>query len=363
MSLAYPFSANPKPRQGFGAVPSVLTSQPPPPMGGLGLLGRAMSPPQFTLLSGLASFGAAPAPATAPTWIYVTQRFQAFLGNLDLTPLQLADGVTKIRGVVSCLNTAYYGHNSDTANAFVIGSWAKGTRIRPPRDIDLYFLLPPAVYNRFQAYASNVNKQTALLQEVKSKLLGSNPLSRIKGDGPVVLADFASFSVEVVPAFALTEDRAYWVCDTKNGGSYKKTMPLHEVDEIEAADIRYDANVRRLIRMLKCWQAWCMVPIKSFNLELLAIEFVDQWAHKHQGYFYYDWMCRDFFGWIITKANTHLWAPGTFDMLWLGDGWKSQAESAYRRAVKACDFERANDMMNAGDEWQKIFGLDIPKWL
>ena len=198
---------------------------------------------------------------------------------------------------------------------------------------------------------------------MKSKLLESNPLSRIKGDGPVVLADFASYSVEVVPAFALTENSAYWVCDTKNGGWYKKTMPLHEVDAIEAADARNNSNVRRLIQMLKAWQAWCRVPIKSFYLELLAIEFLDQWANKHQSYFYYDWMCRDFFNWIITKANTPLWAPGTYDMLWLGDGWKTKAESAYARAVKACDFERSNDMMNAGDEWQKIFGLDIPKYV
>ena len=90
-------------------------------------------------------------------WIYVTRRFQALLGNLDLTPLQVTDGLTKIRGVVSCLNTAYYGHSSDTANALLIGSWAKGTRIRPPRDIDMYFLLPAAVYHRFQAYGALVD--------------------------------------------------------------------------------------------------------------------------------------------------------------------------------------------------------------
>ncbi|WP_457391315.1 SMODS domain-containing nucleotidyltransferase [Roseateles sp. P5_E1] len=312
---------------------------------------------------GLGLFSAAQAPEP-PKWIHVTKRFSTFLGNLELTASQEVDGWTKIYGVVSCLNSAYYGSNSQTDHAFLIGSWAKGTQVRPPRDVDLYFLLPVDVYHRFEKYAAGVNKQSALLQEVKAKLLASYPTSNIKGDGPVVLAGFTSYSVEVVPAFLYSdEERSYYVCDTKNGGSYMKTMPLHEVDAITAADGRTAGNARRLIRMLKAWQAWCSVPIKSFYLELLAIEFLDQCEWRGKGYFYYDWISRDFFKWVITKANTHLWAPGTYQMLWLGEAWKSRAESAYARAAKACEFERSNDMANAGDEWQKIYGNDIPKWV
>ena len=315
-------------------------------------------------MSGLASLAVAPAPATAPMWIYVTERFKTFQDNLALTANQLEDGNTKCKGVVSCLNAAYWGHNSETLNAFLIGSWAKDTRIRPPRDVDVYFVLPFTVYQRFEAYGSNVNKQSALLQEVKSKLLATYPSSSIKGDGPVVLAGFSSYNVEIVPAFLYdANDRSYYVSDTKNGGSYKTTKPLHEVDAIQAADARNNHNVRRLVRMLKCWQSWCSVPIKSFYLELLAIDFLDQWTYKDQSYFFYDWMCRDFFAWLIAKANSFVIAPGTYEILWLGDGWKSKTESAYARAVKACDFERGNDTLNAGDEWQKIFGFDIPKYL
>lgn len=320
--------------------------------------GSSLSPATTLLTSASASTD------EMPKWVYVTSRFKTFLNNLELTALQDADGWTKVRGVVSCLNLAYYGNNSPTDNAFLIGSWAKGTRVRPPRDVDLYFVLPREVYVRFEGYAAGTNKQSALLQEVKSKLLASNPTSDIKGDGPVVLASFTSYSVEVVPAFLYSaEERSYYVCDTKNGGSYKKTMPLHEVDLISAADARNSSNVRRLVRMLKAWQAWCSVPIKSFYLELLAIEFLNQWNHRNEGYFYYDWMSRDFFNWMVSRANAWLVAPGTLEVLSLGDAWKSRAESAHAHAVKACDFERENEMANAGDEWQKIFGTNIPKWL
>jgi len=44
---------------------------------------------------------------------------------------------------------------------------------RPPRDIDLFFTLPAAVYDRVQNLAGN--KQSALLQEVKGVLSVTYP--------------------------------------------------------------------------------------------------------------------------------------------------------------------------------------------
>lgn len=332
---------------------------------GLGLAANLLGSAQSSILNAgtLGNGAAAETAAEALKWIYVTERFAAFQGNLALTSVQVSDGVTKYKGVVSCLNAAYWGSISETANSFLIGSWAKDTRIRPPRDVDLYFVLPKAVYERFQN-SGYVNKQSALLQEVKGKLLASYPTSSIRGDGPVVLAGFTSYNVEIVPAFLYdADDRSYYVCDTKNGGSYKTTKPLHEAEAIETADKRNNVNVRRLVRMLKCWQAWCSVPIKSFYLELLAINFLDQWAYREQSYFFYDWMCRDFFSWMNTKADSFVMAPGTYEIMWIGNAWKSRAESAHLRASKACDFERENKEGDAGDEWQKIFGTDIPKWI
>jgi hypothetical protein len=340
-----------------GLAAALLGGAPAPRRGGLGLLNSAMNIPMAssTLLGGLA----AGAPAWSPTWPFVTKRFTTFIDNLALTDAQVADGVTKFKGVVKTLNQAYWNSDSETDHAFYIGSWAKQTRIRPPRDVDLYFVLPNEVYWRFEKYSGN--KQSALLQEVKAKLLASYPLSDIKGDGPVVLAGFWTFNVEIVPAFALAEERTYMVPITRDGGKYKTTKPLHEVDAIEWADQRNNNNVRRLVRMLKCWQAYCTVPLKSFYLELLATDFLDQWAYKDKSYFYYDWMCRDFFAWLITKANSFVMAPGTYEIMWIGDAWKSKAESAHGRAVKACDHEYYSREGDAGDEWQKIFGTDIPK--
>lgn len=102
-------------------------------------LGMGAPMPLGTGLMSQAQLAASAAPT--PTWPFVTKRFIDFLHNIKLTEAQIKDGETKFKGVVSCLNQAYYGTNSETDHAFYIGSWAKKTRVRPPRDVDLYFLL------------------------------------------------------------------------------------------------------------------------------------------------------------------------------------------------------------------------------
>src|SRR5580692_5624861 len=83
-----------------------------------------------------------PPPPPVPRWLFVRQRFRQFLANLDLTAGQAGDGVTKHTGVVATLNRAYRNVSEGSTHRVLIGSWAKETRVRPPRDIDLLFILP-----------------------------------------------------------------------------------------------------------------------------------------------------------------------------------------------------------------------------
>lgn len=72
-------------------------------------------------------------------------------------------------------------------------------------------------------------------------------------------------------------------------------------------------------------------------------------------------MARDFLDFFVKKSGAYLFAPGTNELMNVGTGWKSKAESALGRAIKACEHEAANLPYSAGEEWQKIFGTDIPK--
>ena len=160
--------------------------------------------------------------ALAPSsWIAVRKRFDLFHRNLSLTALQQQDAKTKRAGVVGCLNRHYYGTSSTIDSSFVIGSWAKGTAIRPSRDIDLYFLPPISVYRRFQDCIWN--RQSALLQELKNVISETYPDTDMRGDGQVVVVHFETCNVEVAPAFPLSNGR-YLICNTHDGGSYKETV-------------------------------------------------------------------------------------------------------------------------------------------
>jgi hypothetical protein len=113
--------------------------------------------------------------------------------------------------------------------------------------------------------------------------------------------------------------------------------------------------------MMKAWQEYCSVPIKSFQLELVAAEFLAQCPWRMYDSFWFDWISRDFFSYLYWKVNKWIDVPGSGESIYLGDDWQSRADSAYSRAVKACDYERDNYVMLAGEEWQKIFGQQIPR--
>jgi len=314
--------------------------------------------PLDRLLLGMEIPAAEPSlPASSPRWIAVRPRFTQFHQNLRVTEAQFKDADTKYSGVARSLSRAYYG-DSSVEHSFAIGSWAKQTATRPPRDVDLYFVLPVSVHERFQG--NQWNRQSALLQEVRGVLSDTYPNTELNGDRQVVVVRFDSLNVEVVPAFPL-QGGGYLICDTNNGGSYKRTDPHAEVSHIDAIDRTSNGNLRALICMAKAWQAECNVPIKSFQIDLVAANFIQQSPRRLDDYFWYDWLLRDFFAFLHGQSNRFVMVPGTLEAIPLGDAWKSRAESAYGRAAKACDYEDWNCVTLAGEEWQKIFGSAIPR--
>jgi hypothetical protein len=287
----------------------------------------------------------------------VAGRFNGLLTNLNLTTAQSEYGQTKHAGVSSCLNVHYYGVTSGYSNSMLAGSWGKSTAIRPPRDIDIIFVLPASVYERFKSRTGNIQSQ--ILQEVKGILSNTYTMTTMRGDGQVVVIPFATFPVELVPAFLLTS-KQYLICDTNDGGKFKTVDPDAEIEKIKKADADTNGNTRNLIRMLKCWQGYCNVPMKSFCLELLAVDFLSTWQYRQNTATYYDWMTRDFMQYLLGKKWSYVFVPGTSESIALGSEWESKAQSAYDRAVKACNYEASDDDVLAGLEWQKIFGTDIP---
>lgn len=291
-------------------------------------------------------------------WAGVTARFRTFHQNLCLTDDQIAEGTTHHQGVLRSLNSQYYNSSSDSANSFLIGSWGRHTNTRPPRDIDFYFVLPDSVRQRIESVQGN--KQSYLLQEIRHVLQRTYPNTSLRGDGQVVVVGFTRMSVEIVPAFRLWCGQ-YSICDTHEGGRYKTADPQAELAHIATTNIIFKRNLLPLVMMMKAWQTYCNVPLKSFCIELVAADFLWQCSWGKNCYFWYDWIMRDFFSYLCTKVNQDVVVPGTNERISLGNEWVSRARTAYDRAVKACDYEYNDWISLAGEEWQKIFGTQIPQ--
>jgi hypothetical protein len=290
-------------------------------------------------------------------WKFVKQRFTQCINNINLTVAQADDGVTKHTGAVATLNRAYRNVSEGSTHRVLIGSWAKTTRVRPPRDVDLLFILPIDVYYRFQQRQGNIQSQ--LLQEVRDVLRLTYRSTDIRGDGQVVVIPFDTFQVEVAPAFH-RQGGGYLVCDTNAGGRYKYVDPDAELADLTAGDSRYNGNVRKLTRLLKQWQRYCTVPIKSFHLEAAIKGLLPKVTYGGNDEFWFDWLVRDAFAHLISCANGSFVMPVTGETIAVGDQWLSRAQSAYERAAKACSYEYNNEQYLAGVEWQKIFGTMIP---
>jgi Second Messenger Oligonucleotide or Dinucleotide Synthetase domain len=291
-------------------------------------------------------------------WHYVRRRFRQLHANLQLTPDQVEDGNTKYRGVVAALNRHYWGISSETHHRELVGSWAKGTPVRPPRDVDLVFQLPIEVYHRFEQRTGN--KQSQLLQELRSVLSVTYPQTSVRGDGQVVVVPFNSYGIEVAPGFPATGG-GYLICDTNDSGRYKWVHPAGELADFNATDTHFGGNVRKISQMFKQWQRFCNVPIKSFQIEAVVKEALGTVTWGNGDEFWFDWLVRDVLAHMISRANGHFFMPVTGEPILLGDDWLGRAQAAHARALKACTHEYNNQEQLAGEEWQKIFGTMIPQ--
>lgn len=299
-------------------------------------------------------------------WIHVTRHFENFLQELKLSAAGCADAEAKALRVAKSLFAEYYPNQEFNTSCYaIVGSYAKGTAAKPRTDVDMIFVLPYGEFARIDALAGN--KQSQLLQEVKETLLGTYPSTDIRGDGPVVKVPFSTYEFEVCPVFRRT-DGSFANAHTKNGGQWGHTNPAMEVQWIRNIDAITLGKATDLVKMLKAWKRECNVDIKSICLEVAAVYFVECWNNRDKTIYYYDWMVRDFFAFLLNYTIAG-WAqpPGIKEHIFFGDNWQTKCRSAYDRAVQACEYEHADQGYLATTEWQKIFGaqfkIDLPRLL
>lgn len=167
-----------------------------------------------------------------------------------------SDYDSAIKNITKKLNESYYADivdeiDSDIEHCHVVGSIGRGTAIKKISDVDMLFVLPHSIYERFNQYA--VNGQSALLQDVKQYLIERYPRTEIKGDGQAVVIEFDKFSIDLVPVFT-NYDGSFTYADSNNGGTWQNTNPISEQKEASNMNIISNNNYIELCNFVRLWK-------------------------------------------------------------------------------------------------------------
>lgn len=286
--------------------------------------------------------------------------FRTFCSNL-----QIRDGGTiaiRSGNITRRLNTDFWTTTSDSSHSLYVGSYGRNTAISNLSDVDLIFQLPYSVYKQYNEYSGN--GQSALLQSVKTSIERTYSTTNIRADGQVIQVPFTDGIIfEVVPAFD-NDDGSYTFPNANGGGSWKTTDPKPEIKAIRDRNAVTNGNLVPLCRMMRDWKNKWTVPIGGLLIDTLAYQFIENWEHRDKSFFYYDFMCRDFFKWMAAQDENREWwrAPGSGQYVWGKGLFQYKAKRCYNLSLEAIEHEMATPKRewSAKQKWREIFTTNFP---
>ena len=204
----------------------------------------------------------------------VTEAFRKFKSRLELNKKEQKNASTRHTEVREFLNTKF-----KVARSFLTGSYARYTKTKPLKDIDIIFVLeedeehyrskpPSVVIGDFHDALAEKYGRDALRKQSRS----------VSVDFGIVVdaddnTDYRVVSVDVVPAFTVGDD--YEIPDDDTG-NWIKTNPEIHASKATAAHQAFSNEWKGLVRMVKYWNNNARhgeKPVKpSFLIEVMALQ-------------------------------------------------------------------------------------------
>lgn len=282
--------------------------------------------------------------------------FEQFRKNLAV---KNSDAISKsYRQATSKLNEKYHELDSEITNCRQVGSYGRHTAVDGISDLDMVFILPWEVYDRFQKYENN--KQSALLAEIRLVLKEKFPNRDVKAQQQVVSIDFNDYIVEVLPAF-LNDDGSYTYPDANDGGNWRVCNPIAEIIEVNSMNQEKNHNLKRLCKMVRAWKNDHGVPMKGMLVDTLCYQFFKGTAtYDNKSYSSYGEMTKDFFAFLVDiDQDKEQWrAPGSGSIVTKSGNFHPKAKKALRRLQEALD-----DANVAHERWNTVFGEHFPEYI
>lgn len=252
--------------------------------------------------------------------------------------------------------------------SFLTGSYARWTKTKPLKDVDIFFVLK-AAEDQYLAKSPSVileDFRKALEEKYGDKVKVQNRSLNVefgvKADEEDK-TDYRVMSVDVVPSFS---DRDDYKIPDRESGKWVKTNPRIHADKATAAHQAYSNEWKGLVRMLKYWNnnpKHGEKPIKpSFLIEVMALECLHGgWGGS------FEREIQSFFSTLADRIHDEWKDPAGLGPPVSGDmdaARKRRAESllraAEREAASAIALGRQGRQGDALRAWRELFGKMFP---
>lgn len=158
---------------------------------------------------------------------------------------------------------------------FLTGSYARWTKTKPLKDIDIFCVLNPDKESSYLEKPSrellqDFNKTLVSEYGNKKVLIGRRSINVSFGVSENELEDKV-MSIDVVPAFSI--NNSYQIPDPNTTDDWTKTDPEIHAEKATSANKAFNSEWKPLVKMLKKWNNFHGKPIKpSFLIEVMALE-------------------------------------------------------------------------------------------
>jgi hypothetical protein len=290
----------------------------------------------------------------------VAEEFLQFKNRYNIGTELISSVAYRYQRITGQLNKDFRNIDSKTANSLYVGSYGRDTAAKGISDLDMAYVLPPALYAQYDAYTSN--GQSALLQVVKNSIKKTYATSEAFGDGQVVVINFDDgLTFEVLPVFN-NQGGTWTYPNANNGGSWQTCNPRAEINAVQTRNLAVNRNLKHLCRMMRVWRDYNRVPMSGALIDTLAYQFIETWEYRDKSFLYHDFMARDFLKYLFDQEKNKLYwrMPGSGSYVWKKGDFQSKALTDYHIAVAACGLLKDEEGSLRRTKWRSVFGPSFP---
>ncbi|MFP7254652.1 nucleotidyltransferase [Terribacillus goriensis] len=274
-----------------------------------------------------------------------------------LQDIKLEDKEKRMKRITKKLNKTYYnGNESEEEHFLLVGSLGRHTAINGVSDVDIAFVFPEEIYDKYNSRKHNGQKD--LLQDIKETLKELASRTIVRGDGQVVVLEFSDYEVELCPYF-VKDEGSYTFPNSNNGGSWQITKPIPEIAEAEIMIDETNGHYQNVCNLVRAWKNKQGFKFGGLLIDTLVRKFFLSKSKYYEAEFSdYPQILKDLFEYLkgLDKDQKHWLALGSNQYVYnKGGKFVNKAKKAYN---KIKDIDNDSDEMYA--KMQELFGTKFP---